>query len=146
MNVAPNPWLLLGGLLSAVAGLLHLGIIARGAPWYRFFGAGERFARMAEAGQWFPALVTAGIAAVLFVWSAYAMAAAGWWINPSRLPWLKLGVGVITAIYLLRGLVVVPMWWWAPTQATPFWWWSSAICLVYGLVHLLGLSQVWERL
>ena len=146
MSAAPNPWLLLGGSLSAVAGLLHLGIIVRGAPWYRFFGAGERFARMAEAGQWFPALVTAGIAAVLFVWSAYALAAAGWLINPARLPWLKLGVSVITAIYLLRGLVVVPMLWWAPTQATPFWWWSSAICLVYGLVHLLGLSQVWGRL
>ena len=146
MSAAPNPWLLLGGSLSAVAGLLHLGIIVRGAPWYRFFGAGERFARMAEAGQWLPALVTAGIAAVLFVWSAYALAAAGWLVNPARLPWLKLGLSVITAIYLLRGLVVVPMGWWAPTQATPFWWWSSAICLVFGLVHLLGLSQVWGRL
>lgn len=146
MSAAPNLWLLLGGLLSAVAGVLHLGIIAHGAPWYRFFGAGERFARMAEAGQWFPALVTAGIAVVLFVWSAYALAAAGWMVNPARRPWLKFGLSVITAAYLLRGLVVVPLWWWAPTQATPFWWWSSAVCLVYGLVHLLGLSQVWERL
>lgn len=146
MNAAPNPWLLLGGLLSAAAGLLHLGIIVRGAPWYRLFGAGELLARMAEAGQWFPALVTAGIATVLFAWSAYAMAAAGWLVDPGGLPWLKFGVCVITAIYLLRGLVVVPLWWWAPTQATPFWWWSSAICLVYGLVHLLGLSQVWGRL
>lgn len=146
MSAAPNLWLLLGGLLSAVAGVLHLGIIAVGAPWYRFFGAGERFARMAEAGQWFPALVTAGIAVVLFVWSAYALAAAGWMVNPARLPWLKFGLSVITAAYLLRGLVVVPLWCWAPTQATPFWWWSSAVCLVYGLVHLLGLSQVWERL
>ena len=146
MNTAPNLWLLLGGLLSAAAGLLHLGIIVGGASWYRFFGAGERFARMAEAGQWWPALVTAGIATVLFVWSAYALAAAGWLVNPSCLPWLKLGVGVITAVYLLRGLMVLPVWWWSPTQLTPFLAWSSVVCLVYGLVHLLGLSQVWERL
>lgn len=146
MSAPVNPWLLVGALLSALAALLHLLIIVKGGPWYRLFGAGERFARMAEAGQWFPALVTAGIAAVLLVWSAYAMAGAGWLVDPARLPWLKLGLSAITAVYLLRGLAVLPLWWWAPTQATPFWWWSSAICLSYGLVHLLGLSQAWERL
>ena len=146
MNAAPNPWLLLGALLSALAASLHLAIIVKGGPWYRFFGAGEEMARMAEAGRWLPTLVTAGIAAVLFVWSAYALAAAGWMVNPARLPWLKLGLSTITAVYLLRGLAVVPLWWWAPTQATPFWWWGSAICLGYGLVHLSGLVQVWPNL
>ncbi|MBK6296498.1 MAG: hypothetical protein IPF55_21535 [Rhodoferax sp.] len=135
-----------GRCSSALAASLHLAIIVKGGPWYRFFGAGEEMARMAEAGRWLPTLVTAGIAAVLFVWSAYALAAAGWMVNPARLPWLKLGLSTITAVYLLRGLAVVPLWWWAPTQATPFWWWSSAICLGYGLVHLSGLVQVWPNL
>lgn len=146
MSAPPNPWLLLGALLSVLAALLHLAIIVKGGPWYRFFGAGEKMARMAESGHWYPAVLTAGIAVVLGIWSAYAMAGAGWMVDPARLPLLKFGLSAITAVYLLRGLAVVPLWWWAPTQATPFWWWSSAICLAYGLVHLLGVSQVWERL
>ena len=37
-------WLIAGAVLSGIAGLLHLAIILGGAPWYRFFGAGERMA------------------------------------------------------------------------------------------------------
>ena len=31
-------------------------------------------------------------------------------------------------------------------KTTPFWWWSSAICLLIGAVHLVGVLQVWARL
>lgn len=146
MSSPPNLWLVLGALLSAVAGLLHLAIIVGGAPWYRFFGAGESMARMAEAGRWQPALLTAGIALVLFVWSAYALAGAGWPIPLSALPWVKPVLGLITTVYLLRGLVVLPMWLFVPAQATPFMVWSSVVCGGFGVVHLWGLAQVWEFL
>ena len=53
---------------------------------------------------------------------------------------------MITAVYLLRGLAIVPLRWLAPDQVTPFLVWSSLICLGYGLVHLIGLRQVWARL
>ena len=36
---------------SAIAALAHLGCIIFGGDWYRFFGAGEQMARMAEAGN-----------------------------------------------------------------------------------------------
>ena len=36
-----NPWLVAGGILSALAALLHLAVIVGGPVWYRFFGAGE---------------------------------------------------------------------------------------------------------
>jgi len=62
--------LLAGGGLSAIAALLHLGCIPGGPAWYRFFGAGERMARLAEAGSWRPAVVTLSIAALLASWSA----------------------------------------------------------------------------
>ena len=42
--------LLIGGGLSALAAALHLAIIAGGPSWYRFFGAGERTARLAARG------------------------------------------------------------------------------------------------
>ena len=45
-----NPWLITGGVLSALAALLHIGVIAGGPDWYRFFGAGEGMAILAETG------------------------------------------------------------------------------------------------
>lgn len=144
MSPPPHAWLLLGAALSAGAGLLHLAIILGGAAWYRFFGAGESMARMAEAGRWYPALLTAGIALVLFVWSAYALAGAGWPFPHSALPWLKPVLGLITLVYVLRALVILPLWLFAPALATPFMWWSSVVCAGFGLVHLVGLASIWE--
>lgn len=101
-----NPWLVAGGLLSAAAALLHLAVIAGGPDWYRFFGAGEEMARMAERGSPRPVLITLAIAAILGLWSAYAFAGAG---LLRRLPLMRTALIVITAIYLLRGLVLVPV-------------------------------------
>ena len=139
----PNPWLLTGAVLSAIAALLHIGIIVKGASWYRFFGAGERFARAAESGERWQDVVTLGIAAVLALWSAYALSGAGV-IAP--LPWLKLALSLITAVYLLRGLALLPALVVARDKVTPFLFWSSVVCIGYGVFHLLGLVQVWDRL
>lgn len=140
-----NPWLLLGAALSALAALLHLAIIVGGAAWYRFFGAGETMARMAEAGRAYPHVLTAGIGLMLLLWQAYALAGAGCSIV-SGLPWIKATLTLITGIYLLRGLALVPLWLLAPAQISPFLIWSSLICGGYGLVHAIGLRQVWSRL
>ncbi|MED5621131.1 hypothetical protein [Ideonella sp. BN130291] len=138
-----NPALLLAAALSFIAALLHLGCILGGPAWYRFFGAGERMAQAAARGSWVPAGVTAGITLVLLAWAAYALSAAG---AVPRLPLLKAAIVAITVVYLLRGLVLVPALVFKPTHVTPFVVWSSLICLGYGLVHLLGVVQVWGRL
>jgi hypothetical protein len=148
MSANINPWLFVGAVLSAIAALLHLAIIVGGGAWYRFFGAGENFARMAEAGRWLPGLVTAGIAAVLLLWSTYALAGAlgSAGLGTIALPWIKPALCLITTVYLLRGLALFPLWWMRPAQVDAFALWSSLICLGYGLVHLSGLLQTWERL
>jgi hypothetical protein len=115
-----NAFLIAGALMSALAAALHVGCIVFGAPWYRFFGAGERMAQAASAGHWYPAVVTMAIAL------------------------LRPALYVITGIYLLRGLAILPLA--VLGRATPFWWWSSAICLLIGAVHLVGVLQVWPRL
>lgn len=144
MTEAPvNLPLLVGSILSAVAALLHFGIIVGGASWYRFFGAGERMARAAGAGRAYPAVVTSFIAAVLALWSGYAASGAGLLVP---LPLLKPALMAITGIYLLRGLVLVPLLTVARSKSTPFMMWSSVICLGYGSIHLVGLVQVWSRL
>lgn len=135
--------LIAGAVLSAIAALLHVCVIFGGPAWYRFFGAGERMAAGAAAGHLYPALVTVLIASVLATWAAYALSGAGV-LQP--LPLLAFALPAITAVYLLRGLVVVVLFLFARRRLTAFWVWSSLICLVYGVVHLVGLLQVWDRL
>ena len=137
-----NRLLLTGAALSAIAAVMHLAVIVGGPSWYRFFGAGERMARLAERRSSVPTVVTLGIAAVLLVWAAYAASAAGL-LTP--LPLTAAALVAITSVYVARGLAIVPAAL-VPRLRTPFNLWSSAICLAIGLVHAVGLRQVWARL
>lgn len=138
-----NDALIAGAVLSALAALLHVGCIVYGAPWYRFFGAGEHMARMAEAGHWRPTIITSAIALVLALWALYALSGAQV-IRP--LPLLRPALCVITGVYMLRGLAVVPVALFMPARNTTFLWWSSLMCLAFGIVHFVGLRQAWTRL
>lgn len=138
-----NPWLIAGGVLSALAALLHLGCIVGGPDWYRFFGAGEGMARAVERGYVRPHLITLGIATVLAIWSAYAFAGAG---LVRQLPLMKLALVTISAIYLLRGLVLIPAYTLNPHGVTQFTLWSSLIVLIYGLVYTIGTWEAWPAL
>ncbi|MDT3297235.1 hypothetical protein Q4Q57_19090 [Shewanella sp. SP2S2-6] len=138
-----NVFLIIAGALSAVVAILHIGCIYFGAPWYRFFGAGEQMALLAELGSIQPTLITSGIVLVLSIWSIYAFSAAGVIV---RLPLLRLALILITFIYLLRGvagffLVSSPM-----GRSPEFWMWSSLICLSFGIIHFIGLKQQWSNL
>lgn len=138
-----NTMLITAGLLSATAAILHLGCIYFGATWYRFFGAGEKMAIMAEQGSIQPTIITAGITLVLVTWSLYAFSAAGLIIE---LPFVRTIVVIIASIYLLRGVVGF-FFINHPQGRTPeFWLWSSSICLVIALFHIVGLKQVWSKL
>ena len=128
--------------MSALASLLHLAVIVGGPNWYRFFGAGEEMARMAERGMIQPALITIGIAAVLAIWAAYAFSGAG---LIGRLPLLRTGLVVISLIYLARGLIIVPAWL-MNREINTFGWVSSLIVLGYGLAYLIGTWRAWPRL
>lgn len=106
--MASNPILIVGGVLSAIASLLHLAVIAGGPAWYRFFGAG------------------AGLI--------------------PRLPLIRTALVLISAVYLLRGLVLVPAFVLNPGGVTPFVLWSSLIVLVYGLAYAVGTWTAWSAL
>lgn len=136
--------LTLGALLSLIAALLHLACIVGGPDWYRFFGAGEGLAQAAERGEAMPAIMTAGIAAVLAIWAAYALSGAG---RIVRLPLLRTGLVIISVIYLLRGaMVFTPSLWNRPDLSSAFMLWSSLIVLGYGLVYAVGTGRAWYRL
>ena len=143
MDRSINRFLVVGGASSAVAALLHLGCIVFGAPWYRALGAGEHMAQMAAAGHPYPALVTLAIAAILAAWALYAFSGAG---AIRRLPLARWVLCGIAGVYLARGVAFAPLMAHFPGNSLGFWLASSGICLALGIVHLVGLRQVWARL
>lgn len=135
-----NTLLILGAMGSLAVSLLHFWIAWRGAPAYRFFGAGEEMAKAAEKGSPAPALVTLGIALVFAVFGWYALGATGF---APTLPFQTAVLWGIGGIYTLRGLVVLLEVAWLrqgkPVAAqNP---WFSLASLAIGLVHLLGMMQ-----
>ncbi|MFP5393323.1 MAG: hypothetical protein ACLGI6_17520 [Gammaproteobacteria bacterium] len=125
---------------SLLVALLHVYVIANGAPAYRRFGAGETLASMAEQGSWLPALLTAGITAVFMLFAAYYLSGAG--LLP-QLPFLRIGMIGIAAIYTLRGAMVALA---LHQTMSPFDFYSSLVSLLVGLLHLAGLWLAWPAL
>ena len=141
---ARDPWLIVGGWFSVATSLLHIGCIFGGPDWYRFFGAGEPVARAAERGSWVPALMAAGIASVLAIWATYAFAGAG---LIRRLPLMRTALVAISAIYLVRGLVILhPPLMNRPDLSPGFMLWSSLIVLVIGAIYAIGTWRAWPSL
>lgn len=140
-----NRYLVIGGILSAIASLLHIAIIIGGADWYRFFGAGEGMARLAQNGSMYPTIITSIIAAILALWSLYAFSGAG---VISRLPLLKIALWIISMIYMMRGLLGIPIvicldhpYLNELENKMVFMVFSSVISLGIGLLYLIGASD-----
>lgn len=138
-----NIYLILAGMLSATAAALHVGCIMFGAPWYRFFGAGEQMALLSERGSIKPTIITSIITLTLAVWALYAFSAAG---LIGQLPFIRTALVMITLIYSSRGILGLffinnPI-----GRSPQFWLWSSVVCLLIGAIHLIGLQQQWTSL
>lgn len=148
MSTHKNLSLFLGGCASVLAALVHLVVIAIGAEGYRALGAGEQMATWAEQGSPYPALLTLLISAVLLVWGLYAFSGGRYMF---RMPWLRVCLVLITAVYCIRGIygfflpfvVVHPD---VQSMSLTFWFVSSAICLMIGLLYLRGVVQSWGYL
>ncbi|MEZ5681328.1 MAG: hypothetical protein R3E14_08520 [Erythrobacter sp.] len=136
-------WLIAAGCLSIIASLLHVGCIAFGAKWFRAFGAPEPLIVAYEGGEMRLVWMTVAIALVLAIWAAYAFSGAGW---IGKLPLLRTGLVLISAIYLARGLFLLPALLRAPYPRYEFDIWSSAIVLVYGLAYAIGTWRAWSHL
>lgn len=137
-----NTPLLIGTSFSLAVAILHFACIFWGANGFRFLGAGEPIVSMSAAGHWYPPFIAFVIGAVLAIWALYALSGSG--VIPT-LPYLRLVLVGITGIYLLRAVAFPLLKPAFPGNSTTFWLVTSAICLVIGLVHLVGLIQVWQR-
>ncbi|MBC8291723.1 MAG: hypothetical protein H8E45_01005 [Proteobacteria bacterium] len=138
--------LMVGAALSFGLALLHVAMIPFGARAYRYFTAGDWMIEQSESGSPLPGLLTLGIAAILASFGLYALAAAG---VPISLPFIRAGVTVVAAIYLLRGLGCFPQLVMlsrgsqkvAPREPV-----FSAVSLAIGIVYAAGIALGWSAL
>lgn len=144
-----NRYLVAGGISSAIASLLHIVIIIGGSDWYRFFGAGDGMAQLVENGSTYPAIVTTIIAIILALWGLYAFSGAG---VIGQLPQLKLVLGIISMIYIIRGVFGIPIVIYLDypylnelEEKMTFMLISSVISLGFGLFYLIGLIQIFIK-
>ena len=140
---AGNNWLLAAGWGSLAASALHLACLFGGPDWYRFLGAGEKMARAAERGSWYPPLVTVVIAGVLAGWSAYAFSAAG---TLPRLPFIRTALILISAVLIMRAAAFFVRTSWRPDLSFGFMAWSSLIVLGLGVCFSVGTWNAWPVL
>ncbi|MDR2298028.1 MAG: hypothetical protein LBE30_06770 [Comamonas sp.] len=120
-------------LLNTAAAIAHFACIFWGARGLRLLGAGERIASLAEAGHWYPPLISTAIGTLLSLLAVYALSGAGL-LGP--LPGQRPVLAVAGAVFLFRA-VATP--WLKPLfqgNNARFWVVSSAICLTLGLLHL----------
>ena len=134
--------LVFAAMLTAAAALLHVVVIVQGPGGYQWAGAGNRIVAAARQGRHYPAVITTMIALVLLSWSAYALSGAGV-IAP--LPFLRPVLVIITSVFLLRG-VAGPFVLAGNGRSRRFAWISSAVCLAYGLLFLMGVAARWTQL
>lgn len=142
-----NNQLLIAGCLSILASIFHICFIFGGADWYLFFGAGEKMAQLAAAGDPYPTIVTLVIASVLAVWGLYAFSGAGLIL---KLPFIKTCLVIITAVYLVRGIagLIISF---VPTDPVVYqssiivWILGSVICCIIGVYYLLGTLKLWKQ-
>ena len=138
--------LAVGGSLSAALAVLHVVVIIMGPPGYRYFGAPEEFARMTEAGSIAPAVLTGLFAVIFAVWALYGFAGARMIPRP---PLVRLGLVVIAAVYILRGLSAVPealLLARRPGAFPPRFLVFAVVSLLAGVAYALGTRQAWRRL
>jgi hypothetical protein len=126
--------------------VVHLAVIVIGPAGYRYFGAPDEFATLAESGSAAPAILTGVFAMIFAVWSWYAFGGAR---RLPRPPLVRLGLTLIAGVYILRGLSAIPealLLLRARDAFPPRFLVFSLIALAVGVFYALGTRQAWRRL
>jgi len=99
-------WIYLSAAIALVGVVIHVAAIVGGAPWYAYFGAPPAIVESARNGTWLAPVSCAVIAALMALCAAYALSALGriW-----RLPLLRLMLGAMAGVCLLRALILLPL-------------------------------------
>ncbi|HSP44489.1 MAG TPA: hypothetical protein VLO30_00720 [Chthoniobacterales bacterium] len=132
MRESTNCYLISCGVIALLGGLLHIAMIFGGPRWYWFFGAPPRIVQMARAGVLYPAIFCLVVAALLLLCATYAFSGAGVF---RRLPLLRAGLSLIGWVFILRGIVFIPLAVWRPEIL-------ARVCNSYGIDSFLVVTSV----
>lgn len=127
-------------------GVLHLIIAFTGGDYYRYFGAGEEFARLDEAGSLLPMLITIGLAIIFLTMAAYTLSVADFLKTWKK---ARIVVLVIGILFTLRGMVIfidAVILLQGPNSYVARDVWFSLTALLVGVALLLGLRLKSNRI
>ncbi|NUF31893.1 hypothetical protein HUN28_17065 [Acinetobacter oleivorans] len=139
MHSLPNALLYIAALLTFCAALLHFVCVFWGVNGFRFLGAGKSIVQMVERGHWYPNFTAIAVGLILTVCATYAFFAAK---GIQALPFTKLILSLVAAVFLIRGLAFP----WLKSKfvgnSDLFWYISSAFCLILGSLYAVGVYLI----
>lgn len=132
----------LGGYLNILIAIAHIIGLLWAQDMYDYTGVGEDMRRNAEIHPLLPTAMTVFVSIFFFIFGIYGLSAAK---AVKEMPFLKIGVFSIAAIYLLRGIIgsIVNI-----GFETSFQWhhlFFSLCALAIGFLYLIGGLQVWKN-
>jgi len=127
----------LAGLANILIAIAHIICLLWADRMFELGGVAPQMQQLAEINSVLPYMVTIAVAVVFFVFGLYAFSAAGF-IRP--LPFLKLIVILITAIYILRGIGGLIM-----DNDSFLSVLYSVVALVIGILFLIGTESKWRK-
>lgn len=128
-------------LLLFAAALLHAVALLAGPGLIAAMGAPENIVQSARAGTLLAPLVILGIGAALTVLGLYVLSAAG---KFRRLPGVRLVLGAMACVFVLRALALPAIWVLAPAmreRITLFEIVTAMLCFLIGMAVLPGLRK-----
>ena len=135
-----NYWLLAGGTFSVAFAIFQITCIWWSKELLQWFGGPVP---LMEQHFWQYVGLCVGFGVLAAAMGAYALSGAG---AIRRIPFLRTGVIVVSVIYMLRGILAilqVPMVMRNPDLTRYLWF--SIIALAVGVVHVIGLMQLYRR-
>lgn len=139
MHSLPNALLYIAALLTFCAALLHFVCVFWGAKGFRFLGAGKSIVQMVERGHWYPNFTAIAVGLILTVCATYAFFAAK---GIQVLPFTKLILSLVAAVFLIRGLAFPLLKSKFVGNSDLFWYISSAFCLILGSLYAVGVYLI----
>ncbi|HHR6035727.1 TPA: hypothetical protein ACS70C_000054 [Providencia alcalifaciens] len=122
-------------VLTWIAALLHFACLVWGAGGFKWLGAGDRIVRQAQEGYWYPKFTAIFVGTLLTIWGLYAFSAAQ---GSLTLPFTQPILLAIAIVFLLRAVLFPLIKSRFKGNSDLFWYTSSGICLVLGILFLVG--------
>lgn len=129
---------LLAAGISLFGALIHFAAPWLGPEWYAFLQGPPKVVASVQAGTWFAPAGAALIGALMLICCLYALAGAG---RLNCLPFAPMAQGTITAVCLLRGLLVVPYLYKFPERILTFDVVVSLIWIAAGIAFMVGILR-----